>query len=121
VRGQQDKSAISSSSGPWRISVLKELWPEFAESIPTDGVIGTVTRWVRRYDCIRVDWTDGTGTHDIDDLLDHGLQSEEGERADGRRARGGRDVIGGRERRGGRVKPAAAQVCANQSGVTWTY
>jgi hypothetical protein len=38
-----------------RISVRKELWPEFAEDIPTDRVVGTVIKWVRKHHRIRVD------------------------------------------------------------------
>jgi hypothetical protein len=45
--------------GPWRLSVAKELWPDFAESYPNPRVFGKVTRWVREHDLIRVEWDDG--------------------------------------------------------------
>jgi hypothetical protein len=131
--------------GPWRLSVRKELWPDFAESHPHPRVFGKVTRWIRKHDRIRVEWPDGAGTHDVDDLLDHDLQFEDGEegepapdadtlrnmrtrrRATAASADDGReeDVTSSEDDSESdaeeSVGPPPLQSARTKAGVTWTY
>jgi hypothetical protein len=61
-RAEKLELVFSLKPGPWRLSVKKELWPDFAQSHPHPRVFGKFTRWVKKPDRIRVDWPDGVGS-----------------------------------------------------------